>query len=313
MLEAHFKVYYASAQKNKLLRLLDMMFTLRKRRRELDVVIISVYSTLNFYFAYIIALMCRYYRKPYIAYLHGGNLPFRLRQSPLKSAAIFRHSYRNVAPSAYLKAAFESAGYPSVLIPNFIELDDYPFKQRHKLQPHLLWVRSFEKTYHPEMTVRVFAELCRDYPHAKLCMVGANKDGSLAICRQLVRDSGLEKQVSFPGKLSREAWIARSADYDIFINSTRFDNTPVSVLEAMALGLAVVSTNVGGIPFLLDHDTDALLSPDADIPAMVQNIKKLLEHPELSGKITKNARLKVAGFDWKVVEKQWLELLEHAG
>ncbi len=311
MLEAHFKVFYASEKRNKVWRMLDMIFTFLLKKHRVDCVIIAVFSTLNFYFAWIMALLCRLFRMPFIAYLHGGNLPARLKQSPRMSNAVFNHSYTNVAPSDYLKTAFEQVGYKSLLIPNFIQIEDFPFVQRKTLRPRFLWVRSFEKTYHPEMTIRVFAEIHKRYPEAVLRMVGPDKDGSMKQCKQLAAELKIEDQIVFAGGQTKSEWVAIASNYDIFISTTHFDNTPVSIMEAMALGFPIVSTNVGGVPFLLTHHETGLLSPDNDIPAMVENIQKMLGLPDLAEYLSRNARQKAETFDWKVVEKQWLELLSN--
>lgn len=312
LLGTHFKFFYSSSRKNKWLRLLDMVSTFLKSRREVDCVILSVYSTLNFYYAWVIAQLCRVFRKPFVAYLHGGNLPHRLANSPWMSRTIFDHSLANVAPSGYLKTAFERSGFKVQLIPNFIQIEHYPFRLRSKLRPRLLWVRAFEQSYHPEMSIRVFAQIQKKYPNAQLCMVGPDKDGSLQTCKNLAAELGLAAQIIFTGGLHKPEWIALAADYDLFISTTRFDNTPISILEAMALGLPIVSTDVGGMPFLLEHGKDGLLSPDGDINTMVSHIEHLLDSTELVLSISRNARQKAESFDWKVVEKQWLELLNSA-
>jgi len=309
LLSAHFKVYSASNKRNKIVRMLDMIWTLFHRGRKAEVVIIAVYSTLNFYYALIIALFCRAFRKPFISYLHGGNLPSRLQHSPKMSRAIFAHSYANVAPSGYLKVAFENAGFKSQRIPNFIEVADYPFKERSHLLPNFLWVRAFEKTYQPETTIKVFASVHKLFPNARLCMVGPDKDGCLETCKALANQLKLSEQISFPGGLPKDQWIKLAADYDLFISTPLIDNTPVSVIEAMALGMPVISTNVGGVPYIIDHGKDGMLSPDGDNPAMVQNITRLLNSSDLSRSICLNARIKAESFDWKIVEKQWLNLI----
>ena len=308
LLEKHMKVYYASAKKNKLLRLIDMIVTFILKARTVDVVIIAVYSTLNFYYAYILAMLCRIYRKPYIAYLHGGNLPTRLHKSPRLSRSIFAHSYANVATSGYLKAAFIGAGYNATIIPNFIEVDAYCYENVKNWEPKFIWVRAFEKTYHPEMAIYVLNELMKTYPNAQLCMVGPDKDGTKASCLELATQLGLQGNVALTGSLSKSEWINISVNYNFFINTTHFDNTPVSIIEAMALGLPIISTNVGGMPFLIEHGQEGLLSDDSDVPAMVKNIKRLLESPNLAETLSRNARKKAESFDWKLVEKQWIQL-----
>jgi glycosyltransferase involved in cell wall biosynthesis len=222
---------------------------------------------------------------------------------------IFSHSFNNVAPSLFLMEQFKEAGYRNlVYIPNSVELENYPFLERKVAKPKLLWVRSFAKIYNPTMAVAVFEILKKKYPEATLCMVGPEKDGSLSQAKQQAKELGLE--VLFTGRLSKQDWIKKSSEYDIFINTTHFDNMPVSVVEAMALGLAVVSTNVGGIPFLVKDQKEALLIPDGDVNKMAEVIDSLIENPVLFNEITINARQKSQQFDWQLVKNKWMLILK---
>ena len=138
-------------------------------------------------------------------------------------------------------------------------------------------------------------------------MVGPDKDGSLEITRNYANQSNLK--VNFTGKLSKEEWIDLAKNHDVFINTTHFDNTPVSVLEAMSLGLPVVSTNVGGLPFLISNQKNGYLVNDNDATKMVEQIEKIIEFPSQTIEIIDNAKKSVSKMDWKVVENQWFELL----
>jgi glycosyltransferase involved in cell wall biosynthesis len=99
---------------------------------------------------------------------------------------------------------------------------------------------------------------------------------------------------------------------DIFLNTTNVDNTPVSIMEAMASGLCIVSTNVGGISYLLEHERDALLVPPDDPEAMAGAVRRLLTEPELAARLSNNARRKAEEFDWATVLPKWKELLTAA-
>lgn len=286
-----------------------MVNTLIRRRRETHFVLIDTYSTLSFYYAFLISQLSRIINKPYIPILHGGNLPTRLERHPNLCRQVFQAAYRNVAPSGYMQAAFVRHGYETVVIPNFIPIKDYCFKLRAQVRPRLLWVRSFEVTYHPEMAIRVLAFLKKQYPEAELCMVGPDKDGSLEQCRQLARDLHVVEQVTFTGRLSKTDWHQLAQEYDIFINTTNADNTPVSVIEAMALGLPVVSTNVGGIPYLLEHEKTGLLVAPGDTEDMCEAILRLIESPELSVSLSQNGRQQAEQFDEEIVLKKWQEIL----
>jgi len=157
------------------------------------------------------------------------------------------------------------------------------------------------------MALEVFQELQKDFPNATLTMVGPSKDESYEQCLAFAKAQNLA--VNFTGLLSKEAWIALAASHDIFINTTNFDNTPVSVIEAMALGLPVVSTNVGGMSFLIDDGKDGLLSPPRDVQAFVDSISRLLNDTGLARQLAQNARKKAEGFDWSIVKNLWQEVL----
>ncbi|MFN8275548.1 MAG: glycosyltransferase family 4 protein [Flavobacteriaceae bacterium] len=303
-----YEIVYASSIKNKFLRLLDMLFTTFRHRNEVDYVLIDTYSTYNFWYAFFVSQLCRCCHLKYIPKLHGGNLPNRIQKNPRLSAMIFKHAYCNVAPSAYLVESFSGRGYAHIeYIPNTIELVNYPYKNRTQVQPRLLWVRSFASIYNPCMAIEVYQELKKEFPDAALCMVGPDKDGTLEKAHQMAKVNNLN--VLFTGSLSKKDWIEVSKQYDIFINTTHFDNTPVSVIEAMALGLPIVSTNVGGISYLLENERTALLIPDRDVHAMVASIKRLLSDSELQRNLVENAKNLVQDFDWDKVKTKWDTLL----
>lgn len=300
---------YASSFSNKVLRFLDMVFACIKYKRSTDLVLIDTYSTLNFYYACAVGFTCFMMRQPYICILRGGNLESRLQNSKFLSAKLFGHARFLVAPSKFLFTVFEKAGYRQlVFIPNSIPLENYKYLQRETVQPKLLWVRSFSRIYNPMMAVDVAKLLLEQEFETSLCMVGPEKDGSMAETKAYAEAQ--EIAVTFTGRLSKAEWHKTSEAYDIFINTTHIDNTPVSVMEAMALGLPVVSTNVGGIPYLLTHEEDALLIPPQNKEAMTAAIKRLIQEPELAKRLSENARAKVDTFDWEVVKKDWQKIIE---
>lgn len=289
-------------------RMIDMLWSVF-RNRKADAVLIDTYSTTNFWYAFATSQLCRLLNLKYIPILHGGNLPFRLKNNTKICKMIFNHSYHNVSPSHYLLEKFREQGFNNLIhIPNGIEIENYPFLERKKASPNLLWVRSFAKIYNPLMAVKVFYTIKKKYPEATLCMVGPEKDGSLVTAKQKAKDLKLE--VFFTGKLSKQDWINLSKEYAIFINTTHFDNMPVSVIESMSLGLAVVSTNVGGIPYLLENEKEGLLVEDNDVDEMVSAIEKIIENPDLFLNLTSHARIKSENFDWESVKYIWMTTLK---
>ena len=306
--QSGFEVFSFSSKKNPFLRILDMLLGMLKHR-DAAYVLIDTYSTSAFWFAFFSSQLGRLFRIKYIPILHGGNLPHRLVSHPFLCKLLFNHAYVNVSPSAYLKFHFEQFGLSNVIcIPNSINLSEYPFQERLSFGPKLLWVRAFAEIYHPKMAIDVLCLLQKKYPTASLTMVGPDKDGSLETTKKYA--SHFDLDVTFTGKLSKSAWTTLAKHSDVFINTTHFDNTPVSVLEAMALGLPVVSTNVGGLSYLITHEKTGFLVPDSDAVAMTHAIEKALHFPEQTVKIVAAAKNMVLKMDWKVVENQWFQLLK---
>ena len=304
-----YKVIYASSKQNQAIRLFDMIFKTLKNQHKINKVLIDTYSTNGFIFALIISQLCRLLNLKYIPILHGGNLPYRLQKNPKLCKLIFDNSQINVAPSFYLYKAFTEAGFQKIIpIPNCISIENYTFKNSETKTPKLLWVRSFSDIYNPKMAIFVYNEVLKIHPTAELCMVGPNQNDLFFECKKLADE--LKIKVQFTGKLTKQEWISLARDFNIFINTTHQDNTPLSVIEAMALGLAIVSTNVGGIPNLITNQENGLLVNDNDVMAMSQEIINLTNNQDLFATITSNARKSVEKFDWKIVKKQWFDILQ---
>ena len=150
--------------------------------------------------------------------------------------------------------------------------------------------------------------LKKKYPLAKLCMVGPFVDHSYNECLSLISDLKFEASIEFTDVLLKEDWHKKSENYDIFINTTNFDNTPVSIMEAMALGLPIVSTNVGGMPFLIDHASDGLLVSKSNEEEMTKAIISLLNNNRPN--LAVNARKKVENFSWNTNKEKWFQILK---
>lgn len=304
-----FKVYTASNKSNIVVRLVDMLWLCFKYRKQASYVLIDTYSTLNFYYAYFVSGLCKILNLKYIPILHGGNLPERLQSSPKLSKSIFNNAFVNIAPSLYIKSRFEIEGFHNIIhIPNSIQLENYYFKTRPIKTINMLWVRSFSKIYNPLLAIKVLKAFKNKNIEANLCMVGPDADGSLVEAKKYANKLGVK--VHFTGKLTKQQWLKLSEDYNVFINTTNFDNMPVSVIEAMALGLPVVSTNVGGIPYLIAHNKNGIMVKPNAVNEFVEAIQTLSNFTDKTKKMVNQARLHIEKLDWKVVENLWINVLE---
>jgi glycosyltransferase involved in cell wall biosynthesis len=298
----------ASNKSNKALRLLDMMRLVLVNRTSADYVLIDTYSTFNFYYALIISQLCKLLKIKYIPILHGGNLEKRLKHNPRLCRFVFSKAYKLVSPSIFLKRVFENYGYSNIeYIPNAIDLKYFQFQKRDIKTIKMLWVRSFASIYNPELAILVLEALLKEKYKAELTMVGPDVGGLMQKIKTLAFSKNLN--INFTGKLSKTQWTSLAKQCNVFINTTNFDNMPVSLIEAMALGLPIVSTNVGGLPFLISDKVDGLLVSPNNAKAMTKAIIKLVNSKEVKDQLVINARQKVEHFNWDNVKPKWQALL----
>lgn len=308
LLNTRHTVTIVSRKRNKFMRLADMCLTLFNARNRTDLVIIDVYSSTAFYFAVIAAWMCRKSGLPYVPVAHGGNLPERAARSPKRMNRLFTGAYSSVCPSAFLKDRLAESGIACRIIPNPIDISMYQYREAD-VTPTLLWVRSLHSVYNPEMALQVLAVLTESYPAARLTMVGPEKDVSVKALKTKARELGIEDKVAFTGLLVKQDWLNLGTEHSFFINTTNIDNAPVSVVEAMALGLVVVSTNAGGIPYLVSNNENGFLVETGNAGQMAAVIKDCLDGTRDLTAIRQNARQTAMKFDQQHVLNLWDELI----
>lgn len=133
---------------------------------------------------------------------------------------------------------------------------------------------------------------------------GGSEEGKL---RALARELRLE-HVHFAGRVNPDDIAGYYASHDVYIQSPNIDNMPVSVLEAYASGLPVVSTDVGGIPAILSDECHGLLAPADDDQALGRQVLRLFDEPGLADRLTKNAFATCETYTWESIRTQWLNI-----
>jgi glycosyltransferase involved in cell wall biosynthesis len=300
-----------SSYSNKALKILDFVFHFFKDGLKAHKIVIDVFSTSAFYFAFILSFLSIVFNKKYILFLHGGNLPNRQKQNPKLVSYIFSRAYKIVVPSNYLKSYFEEKGFQVEYIPNSIELSLYPFKERKMCQPNLLAIRGFGKPYNPLMTLKAVMNLVKEIPTIQLCMLGNASDFYYQEVIDFIEKNNLKNHVTILPKMPQAQWISLSTQYDIMVSNPVIDNTPLSIIEGMALGMCVISTNVGGVSFLATHRNNALLVENNDDENLSKQIIELYKNSSIANSISKNARLKAEEFNWEIIKNSWIKILQN--
>jgi glycosyltransferase involved in cell wall biosynthesis len=306
---AGWSVITSSSCRGRVTRLLDFLLAVWLHRNRYHVAHVDVYSGLAFVWAEIVCWALRMARKPYVLTLRGGNLPVFARNTGRRVPRLLQSSPVVTTPSAYLFEQMRPYRKELVLLPNPLDLSKYSFQHRKHPNPKLIWLRAFHEIYNPSLAVRVIANLVRDFPDVRLMMIGPDKgDGSFQATKKAAAKLGVLERLTWTGPVTKKEIPHLLHEGDILLNTPRVDNTPVSVLEAMASGLCIVSTNVGGIPYLLEHESNALLVPEDDDVAMTKAVQRFLTENGLAERLSRNARRKVEPCDWSIVLPQWEQL-----
>ena len=302
--EAGYDIVSTSAHPGRFRRLADVVRTLWRELQHVDALIVETYSGPSFVVEDIASALGRAFKKPVIMHMHGGAMPVFARRFPKWTRYVFRGAAAVVAPSTFL--AREMAPYVGHVrvIPNVVELDGYPFRLRARVAPRLFWMRAFHEIYNPVMAVRVLSRVRATFPEATLVMAGQEK-GMHADVSAAAHALGVAGALEMVGFLDEKQKREVAGRCDIFINTTHVDNAPVGVVEMCAMGLAVVSTNVGGVPDLLTHEENALLVPDSDEAAMTDAIVRLVREPALAARLSGNGPKLAAQCAWPAVHAQW--------
>lgn len=307
---AGWSVLTTSPRAGRLSRLTDMLATAWRNRHHYDVAQVDVFSGTAFVWAEAVCGLLRLMGKPYVLTLHGGNLPSFAARWPRRTRRLLQSARAVTTPSRYLLEQMRDFGSPLRLLPNPLDLSTYEYLPRVSPRPRLVWLRAFHSTYNPPLAVEVLGQIRRDFPTCELFMVGPDKgDGSRRKVEETAERLRVSEAVHLTGGVGKSEVPRWLNEGDIFLNSTNVDNTPISVLEAMACGLCVVSTAVGGIPYLLENEHDALLVPPRNCAEMAQAVRRILAEPGLGERLSANARRKAEQFDWSATLPQWTSLL----
>lgn len=284
-------------------------------RRWADVAVLSVFSGRSFHLADVLSRWMRFLNIPQVHFLHGGGLPDLIAARPNRVRKVLSRADAVVTPSGWLAEAVSLLGIESRVIPNVLDLSRSEYLEREGFAdaaaPRLLWMRTFHDVYHPELAIRTVARLRRDGVDASLTMAGQDK-GLLAPCRELAAELGLVDHIEFVGFLDPAGKRQAFARHDIFLNTNRVDNTPVTVLEAMASGLPVVATAVGGVPHVLEHGAAGRLVPDLGVDAtsraLAGEVVSLAQGPSVVAELSRAGRRVAEGCSWPAVRELWLRL-----
>jgi glycosyltransferase involved in cell wall biosynthesis len=282
----------------------SVVFSWRVWRALARVELVHILACSWLYFFFVVCpvvLIGRMRRKRVIMTYHGGEAEEFLNRYDFLCKPFFRMAHVITAPSAFLASVIsKQIGVPVRIVPNVVLFGAFPYRERNPLKPRMLVTRHLEKLYDVESVIRAFRQVQIRYPEASLWIVGTGEqEGRL---RNLVATWDL-KNVVFHGYVPYENMPALYEQCDILLNASRADNFPGSLAEASASGLVVISTGVGGIPYMFENGKSALLVQAGDWAGLASGVLCVLETPDLAARLAQAALEQCRQYDWTNVRR----------
>jgi glycosyltransferase involved in cell wall biosynthesis len=243
--------------------------------------------------------------RPVILNYHSGEAGDHLaRFGPLVHPWL-RCADALVVPSAYLARVFAGHGHTARVVPNAVPVERFRYRVRAPLEPRLLCNRNFEAHYRVEDVIRAHARIWQHRPDAQLTLAGTGSERERLRRLAAARAPG---SVRFVGRVEPAAMPALYDANDLFLNASVVDNQPLSVLEAFAAGLPVVTTPTGDLATMAQGGRTALLVGERDPLALADAVLALLADPARAAAQAERARVAAGRHAWPAVRDAWADV-----
>lgn len=247
---------------------------------------------------------------PVVVNYRGGEAEVFLQRQAAWVLPVLKRAAALAVPSGFLRDVFAKFGVQAKIVPNIVDLSRFGegAGRSQNNAPHLIVTRNLEALYDCATALRAFARIRQEFPDARMTVAGRGPERDmLGVLSQTL---GIADAVSFPGSLEPAAMSSLYASASLMLNPSRVDNMPNSVLEALASGVPVVSTNVGGVPYMVEDGVTALLVPAGVPEAMAAAALRILREPMLAERLSAAGKAAAQLYTWPRVRIQLAELYE---
>lgn len=220
--------------------------------------------------------------RPVLLHLHSGGFPaFYHDESSALQKRVIRFVLDRADQLIVLSKIWQEilpsiSSNPNItVIQNFLEspMRGHVGTARSKALILFLGLLNRDKGFYD--LLKAIAFLCKEFPGLMLVCGGEDRENEAA---ERIRQLQLESHVNLVGWISgqvKEAWLSQAS---FFVLPSYVEGVPMGILEAMAWGLPVVSTRVGGIPDVIEHGREGFLLEPGDLAGLQDAMRQLLRN-----------------------------------
>ena len=249
-------------------------------------------------------LVAKLFRKKTILHYHTGEAETHLKKWKLTAKPTMKWFDKIIVPSHFLVEVFARFGLKTEAIFNSVDSKKFQFRVRNPIKPIFLSNRNFENHYQVSDILRAFQIIKTKIPDAKLLVVGSGSE------EKLLKNLAVELQlldIEFIGKIDQNLMPETYNHADIYLNSSVVDNMPLSIIEAFSCGLAIVTTNSGGIPFIIRNEFNGLIVEQNDFKSLAESAIQLVVNNSFAQELIYNGRNEIKKYDMDLLQGSWVK------
>lgn len=251
----------------------------------------------------------RVFRRPIVLNYHDGRAASHLRWWGPLVRWVVRRCDRVVVPSGYLVEILGRHEIVASVVPNVVDTEAFTGGMDGPPPPRLVSVRALEDLYGIDNILRAFPMIRQEFPDVTCDIYGdGSKRADLEALAKRI-DAGA---IRFHGQVARQSVPGILAKGGVLVNSSRVDNMPHVIIEGFAAGIPIVSTDVGGIPYMVEDGTNALLVPPDQPNDLAAAVINVLRNPALSRSLVRHGRRESARYSWASARDLWIEVYDSA-
>ena len=248
------------------------------------------------------------WRKRIIVTYHGGDADKYFAKHGAFARKWLKRADKVIVLNGYLDKVFAKYNIPCIVIPNIIDLPKIEHEEAKDTNAvRFISVRHLDELYNVGSIIRAYEKAKQKLNGASLTILGFGPQREEL--EQYVREHQIA-DVEFVGQVSNKEINSYLANSDIMLSAPRIDNMPVSVLEAMNAGVLVISSRVGGVPYIIDEDKTGLFFEYNNADELAQKMIWAAEHKREVKEMTDEAREEVKKYSWKNIRTMLLPLYE---